>query len=96
MRAARLGVLGIVASLALAGRGALPHPGAVVDAAVRAEMARQRVPGVALAVVQRGTVLVAKDYGLANVEEHVAVTPETIPEKIVDAVAAAIDPGLAR
>ena len=49
-----------------------------VDSVVRAEMARQRIPGVAVAVIKGGSVLVAKGYGEANVEHHVPVTPQTI------------------
>lgn len=49
-----------------------------VDAFVRAEMARQKVPGVAVAIVGRDTQIVAKGYGLANVEHDVPVTAETI------------------
>src|SRR6478735_5239681 len=49
-----------------------------VDTFVRAEMARQRVPGVAIAIVRKGDVLAAKGYGFANVELHVPVGPETI------------------
>jgi CubicO group peptidase (beta-lactamase class C family) len=49
-----------------------------IDTLVRAEMARQKVPGVAIAVVKNGTVLVAKGYGYANVEHQVAVGPQTI------------------
>jgi CubicO group peptidase (beta-lactamase class C family) len=49
-----------------------------IDAFVRAEVARQRVPGVAVAVVHEGEVVVARGYGYANVEHAVPVTPETI------------------
>ena len=49
-----------------------------VDEFVRAEMARQKVPGVALAVVRNGEVLRAQGYGLANVEHQVPVRPETV------------------
>ena len=49
-----------------------------VDSVVKAEMARQRIPGVAVAVVKGANVLVAKGYGEANIEHHVPVTPETI------------------
>ena len=51
-----------------------------VDAAVRREMDRTRVPGVAVAVVRGAQVLMAKGYGLANVEQQVAVTDETMFE----------------
>ena len=49
-----------------------------VNGFVRAEMARQRVPGVAVAVVSRGNVLMARGYGLANVEHQVPVGLDTI------------------
>jgi len=49
-----------------------------VDEFVRAEMDRQRVPGVAVAVVDRGQVVKAAGYGYANVEHDVPVRPETI------------------
>ena len=41
-------------------------------------MGRQRVPGVAVAVVKGGKVLVSRGFGLANVEHQVPVTDETI------------------
>jgi CubicO group peptidase (beta-lactamase class C family) len=49
-----------------------------VDAFVRAEMERQKVPGVAVAIVRGDEVVKAQGYGLANVEHQVAVKPETI------------------
>jgi CubicO group peptidase (beta-lactamase class C family) len=49
-----------------------------IDAAVRSEMARQRIPGVAVAVVQRNKVVRAQGYGYSNVEHAVPVTPETM------------------
>ena len=49
-----------------------------VDEFVRAEMTRQRVPGVAVAIVRKGDVLAAKGYGLANVEHRIPVGPDTI------------------
>src|SRR5688500_10441194 len=49
-----------------------------VDAFVREEMARQKVPGIGAAVIRGGQVLKLAGYGEANVEHHVAVTPETI------------------
>ena len=49
-----------------------------VDEFVRAEMARQQIPGVAVGIVRQGTVIKAQGYGLANVEHQVPVRPETI------------------
>jgi CubicO group peptidase (beta-lactamase class C family) len=53
-------------------------PTARVDAFVAAEMKRQHIPGVSVAVVRDGTIVLAKGYGLANVEHQVPVKPETI------------------
>jgi N-acyl-D-aspartate/D-glutamate deacylase/CubicO group peptidase (beta-lactamase class C family) len=49
-----------------------------IDAIVRAQMAAQRVPGMAVAVVRRGEVIKAAGYGLANVEHNSPVTADTI------------------
>jgi len=57
-----------------------PRIDARIDAFVRAEMARDRIPGVAVAVVERGHLTLARGYGLANVEHGVPVKPETIFE----------------
>jgi CubicO group peptidase (beta-lactamase class C family) len=64
--------------LALAAALAVSADLGSVDAFVRAEMERQRVPGVAVAIVRDGVVLKAQGYGLANVEHQVPVKPETI------------------
>jgi len=49
-----------------------------VDAYVRAEMVRQKIPGLAVAIVKGGQTLKAEGYGVANIEHNVAVTPDTI------------------
>ncbi|HEY2684703.1 MAG TPA: serine hydrolase domain-containing protein [Steroidobacteraceae bacterium] len=49
-----------------------------VDSAIRAEMLRQKVPGVALGIVEGGKVIASKGYGYANVELGVPVSAETI------------------
>jgi CubicO group peptidase (beta-lactamase class C family) len=49
-----------------------------IDAYVRDQMASQHIPGIAIAVVRKGTIALAKGYGLANVEHQVAVKPETV------------------
>jgi CubicO group peptidase (beta-lactamase class C family) len=53
-------------------------PLARIDSVVSAVMTRQRIPGVAVAVVKGGNVLLAKGYGEANVEHHVPVSTETL------------------
>ena len=70
-----IGLLG-----ALLGIAQQPRPPATdsVDRFVIAEMRRQRIPGLALAVVSRGRVIKARGYGFANVELRVTATDSTI------------------
>src|SRR6266700_5374468 len=49
-----------------------------VDDYVKAEMQRQHIPGLSLAVVKDGQIILAKGYGFANVEHQVPVKPETV------------------
>lgn len=68
--------------------GASPSTGALapltdaqvasIDRFMTTEMARTHVPGAAVGVYSRGTILLAKGYGLANVELGVPVKPQTI------------------
>lgn len=51
---------------------------ASIDSFVSSQLARQRIPGLAVGIYSRGNVLLAKGYGLANVELNVPVKPETI------------------
>ncbi len=70
----RLVILGLVLLV-------VPLDGAqsdAVDAIVNEEMAAQRIPGMAVAVIQGDRVIRAQGYGLANVEHNVAVTEKTI------------------
>ena len=49
-----------------------------VDRYVTAEMESEHTPGLAVGIYSRGQILLAKGYGLANVELQVPVKPETI------------------
>lgn len=51
---------------------------AEIDEFIKAEMQRQRIPGISLAVIRDGRMIVAKGYGLANVEHRIPVKPETV------------------
>jgi CubicO group peptidase (beta-lactamase class C family) len=51
-----------------------------IDRYVRAELARQRVPGMSVAVLRGDSVLLARGYGYANVENHVPATDSTVYE----------------
>src|SRR5258706_6321139 len=45
---------------------------------IEAQMRRQHIPGLSLAVVKDGDLLMTRGYGLADVELNVAATPETV------------------
>jgi D-alanyl-D-alanine carboxypeptidase len=49
-----------------------------VDDYVKAEMQKQHVPGLSLAVIKDGKIIKVEGYGLANVELSVPVRPETV------------------
>jgi len=53
-------------------------PTSKIDAYIKSEMQKQQIPGVAVEVMRNGEVILAKGYGLANIELQVPVTPETI------------------
>jgi CubicO group peptidase (beta-lactamase class C family) len=49
-----------------------------IDAFVTAEMRRERVPGLSVGIYSRGTALLVKGYGMANLELSVPAKPETL------------------
>jgi len=49
-----------------------------VDRYVRAELARQRVPGISVAVLRGDSVVLARGYGFANLEHRVPAADSTI------------------
>ena len=48
------------------------------DDFVKAEMQKQNIPGVSVAVIKDGKIIKAEGYGLANVELNVPARPETV------------------
>src|SRR5438128_1318777 len=49
-----------------------------VDDYVAAQMRRQHIPGVSLAVVKDGKIVKVRGYGMANVETAMPATPDTV------------------
>lgn len=49
-----------------------------VDDFVKAEMQRQHISGVSIAIVKDGKIIKAEGYGLANVELNIPARPETV------------------
>ena len=54
------------------------HIESKIDRLVRAEMRKDKIPGISLAIIRKGRVEILKSYGLANVEHQVPVKPETV------------------
>ncbi len=74
----------LVLALAAAGKSAQAQAGALtpaktaaIDRYVTAEMARERIPGAEVGIYRGGHALLAKGYGLANIEWNAPVTPTT-------------------
>jgi D-alanyl-D-alanine carboxypeptidase len=65
----------LVACLFAAPIAALCDP---ADDFLKAEMARQRIPGLSLVVVKNGEVIKAAGYGLADRKLKIAATPDTV------------------
>ena len=51
---------------------------AKIDRYIKAEMRRQQIPGIALAVFRNGKPAFLKTYGFSNLEHRIPVKPETI------------------
>ena len=49
-----------------------------VDRYVRAELRRQQIPGISVAILRGDSIVLARGYGEANVEHHVPATDSTI------------------
>ncbi len=68
-----------VSAMAVAGVARAAGPGSdALDALMNSAMQREQVPGAALLVMRSGKVLRARGYGLANVEQGVPVSRETL------------------
>ncbi|HKF26150.1 MAG TPA: serine hydrolase, partial [Candidatus Acidoferrum sp.] len=68
----------MLAALAIANRGAQAQDkrGAVDE--VFSDLSKPGSPGCALAVARGGSLVYQKGYGLANIEERVSITPESV------------------
>ena len=57
---------------------ALEQPDNGTVDAIFADLARPGSPGCALGVYRNGTIIYRKEYGLANLENEVPITPQTV------------------
>lgn len=72
---ARLLILNVFALWMAAVAAAHADP---TDDFIRAEMKRQNIPGLAVAVIHDGKVIKASGYGVANRKTNEPVTPDTL------------------
>lgn len=49
-----------------------------VDDYIKSEMDKRQIPGLALAIIKDGKVIKQKGYGIADVEQNIPVTPDTV------------------
>jgi CubicO group peptidase (beta-lactamase class C family) len=57
--------------------GLVPAAADSIDQYLQAQMAKEHIPGLAIAMVRDGRILKLKSYGLANLEWNIAATPDT-------------------
>lgn len=74
-RAHLAGFLALLASTACLAQNSFENK---IEEYLRKEMQAQHIPGVALAIVKDGKIVLARGYGFANVEHQIPVKPETI------------------
>lgn len=57
---------------------AQPDSSAKIDQYINAEMRRQQIPGLSLAVVRHGKIALVRSYGFSNIEHQIPVKPDTV------------------
>ncbi len=55
-----------------------PGFSARIDRYVKAEMTKQKIPGISLAIVRNGRIAILRSYGFANLEHRIPVKTETV------------------
>lgn len=78
MAGAALGLGLLVLGLVAGNASAAPDPVARADAIVRRAMAEQHIPGLQIAVVKDGEIVMSRAYGVADLAQRTPVTPDTV------------------
>jgi CubicO group peptidase (beta-lactamase class C family) len=73
-----IGTLACLVSFATVTAAQTPAPIAAVEQYVRAELARQRIPGLSVAILRGDRLVLARGYGYANLEHRVKATDSTV------------------
>ncbi len=76
MKAVGLGLM--ILGLTVGGAHAAPDPVERADAIVRRAMAEQHIPGLQIAVVKNGRIVMSRAYGVADLAKQTPVTPGTV------------------
>jgi CubicO group peptidase (beta-lactamase class C family) len=72
------GTLACLVSFATVTAAQMVTPIAAVERYIRAELARQRIPGLSVAILRGDSLVLARGYGYANLEHHVRATDSTV------------------
>src|SRR5687767_12853340 len=67
-----------VVSISAPARAHQDREAARVDTLVRSEMAQSEIPGLSLAVVREGKIVLSKGYGYANTELRASATADSV------------------
>ena len=79
MATRNIGVVALLASLALAGVArAAPDATERADVLIRRAMSERHIPGLQIAVVQNDRIVMSRAYGLADIAAGTPVTPQTV------------------
>ncbi|MGH7507985.1 MAG: serine hydrolase domain-containing protein [Gemmatimonadales bacterium] len=73
-----IGTLACLVAFATVTAAQTPAPIAAVERYVTAELARQRIPGLSVAILRGDRLVLARGYGYANLEHHVRATDSTV------------------
>lgn len=73
-----LGLGLLMFGLAFGSASAAPDPVQRADAIVRRAMVEQHIPGLQIAVVRNGRIVMSRGYGVADLAKRTPVTPETV------------------
>lgn len=72
------GALALLATLGASGAAAQAAPGATLDALVNETMRAQQIPAVTVAISKDGRLLYSRAFGVADLENGVSATPDTL------------------
>ena len=73
-----VGISWLITALSSGAAAQIPALPDTIDHFVRAELARQHIPGMSVAILRADNILLARGYGLANVKQQASATDSTV------------------